>query len=275
MPLLNQEPFVLREQNYLTVEPFEQLENSLIVGFSTRKSGFSVNPYASLNLGLHVADDHNKVIENRRKLADDIDMPLSSWVFSEQVHGNTIKKITKSDSGLGTLDNSEAIKGTDGLYTKEKNILLASLYADCVPLYFFSPTYNMVGLAHAGWKGTVSLIGPNMIRSWAEGEGIPVQSIYVAIGPSISQSNYEVDKYVLDKVKKVIVNSKKLPYKEIKNNKYLLDLKLLNKQLLIEAGVLEEHIFVSNYCTFNESDMFFSYRREERTGRMMSFIGMK
>ncbi len=272
---MQNEPFVLQKQNNLTIKPFGQLENSPVVGFSTRKSGYSLNPYASLNLGLHVDDECDKVIENRKKLANDIEFPLDRWVFSEQVHGNKIKKVKEADCGSGTLHMNDAIKGTDGMYTTEKNILLASLYADCVPLYFFSPIYSAVGLAHAGWKGTVAKIGPNMIRIWSGNENIPLQSIYVAIGPSISQQNYEVDHYVIDKVNDVITNSNDLSYKEIGNNKYLLDLKQLNKQLLIEAGIREDHIFVSNLCTFNESELFFSYRRQERTGRMMSFIGMK
>lgn len=260
--------------NILTVEPFNQLDDRLIVGFSTRKNGYSMKPYDSLNVGLHVLDEEEKVILNRKEIADFLQIPLLNWVFSEQVHSNVIKKVTKKDCGAGSSQLASAIKGADGLYTKESNVMLASLYADCVPLYFYSPNHKLVGLAHAGWKGTVGKIGPNMVRLWTEDEGISIDSIYVAIGPAISQESYEVDDFVMDKVKEVITDSSQLPYKKVNKTNYLLDLKQLNKQLLVAAGINEKQIFVSNYCTYKADELFFSYRRNKQTGRMMSFIGM-
>uniref|UniRef100_A0A1S2M9Z0 Purine nucleoside phosphorylase n=1 Tax=Anaerobacillus isosaccharinicus TaxID=1532552 RepID=A0A1S2M9Z0_9BACI len=267
------ETFVLRNNVYMSVEPFKQMNDRLLVGFTTRKDGYSMEPYSSLNLGLHVHDNDEEVIANREKLANELQIALANWVFSEQVHGSNIKKVSKKDCGAGTHELTNAILDTDGLYTNDKNVLLASLYADCVPLYFYSPTYNIVGLAHAGWKGTVGGIGPKMVQRWTEDEQIPLEAIYVAIGPSISKEKYEVDDFVISKVKDVVTNHHHLLYEEVKPNKYLLDLKELNKQLLIRVGIKEEHIFVSNYCTYKESDLFFSYRREQQTGRMMSFIG--
>lgn len=269
---LKKEPFVLKSNSFLTLEPFREVENRLIVGFSTRKNGFSINPYTSLNVGLHVDDDQSKVIANRKKIAHDLQIPLNRWVFSEQIHSNRIEKITEKDCGSGTLSLDNAIKATDGMYTKESNILLASLYADCVPLYFFSSTKQIVGVAHAGWKGTIQLIGPKMIEIWTKDEKVPLHSIYAAIGPSISQGCYEVDDHVINKVKDVIQGNYELLFTKNSDNKYLLNLKQLNKQLLINAGLKEEQIFTSDYCTYKENDLFFSYRRQNKTGRMMSFI---
>ncbi|MFN7250925.1 MAG: peptidoglycan editing factor PgeF [Anaerobacillus sp.] len=270
---MNNEPFVRSNSSYLTVQPFQQLSGRVIAGFSTRENGYSIAPYNSLNLGLHVQDNDDIVIANRKKLASDLGIALNKWVFSEQVHGNNIKKVTQKDCSAGTLIFSNSVLATDGLYTNDKNVLLASLYADCVPLYFYAPTYNMVGLAHAGWKGSVGRIGPKMVQCWTGEEQIPVEAIHVAIGPSISAQNYEVDEFVINKVKKVITSHPYLPYKETKPNKFSLNLKELNKQLLMDVGIKEEKIVVSNYCTFEKTDLFFSYRRKQRTGRMMSFIG--
>ncbi len=270
---MKNEAFVGNNDLYLSVEPFCKLNNRLIVGFSTRNNGCSIKPYNSLNLGLHVQDNVQDVITNRNKLATKLGIPLSNWVLADQVHGNQIKKVHVENCGAGTLNLNNVISNTDGLYTFAENVLLCSLYADCVPLYFYAPNYRIIGLAHAGWKGTVAQIGPNMIRLWTEKEHIPLKEIYVAIGPSISQGYYEVDDFVISKVKNVLNSNSPFPYEEISPNKYLLNLKELNKQLLIRAGVKEEQIFVSNYCTYNESELFFSYRREQKTGRMMSFIG--
>ncbi|WP_241657852.1 peptidoglycan editing factor PgeF [Anaerobacillus alkaliphilus] len=270
---MREEPFVSNNKLFLSVEPFKQVDDNLVVGFSTRINGKSTDSYSSLNMGLHVQDNVCDVIANREALAAELGIPLSNWVFADQVHGNNIKKVCKEDVGAGSLSLETAVKDTDGLYTREKNVLLASLYADCVPLYFYSTSANIVGLAHAGWKGTVGEIGPKMIRIWVEDEKIPLETIYVAIGPSISQRCYEVDDYVIDRVRKIVQNENLAPYKEIATSKYLLDLKELNKQLLLNMGVNANHIFTSNYCTFNEKALFFSYRREQKTGRMMSFIG--
>ncbi|WP_084788075.1 peptidoglycan editing factor PgeF [Anaerobacillus alkalidiazotrophicus] len=272
---MENEPFIPLNSNILTIDPFNKFDDKLIVGFSTRNNGYSIKPYESLNLGLHVQDDEQKVILNREKVAEDLKISLKKWVFAEQVHSNKIKKISQKDCGSGTLNIASVIKGADGLYTKEANVLLASLYADCVPLYFYSPSNALIGLAHAGWKGTVGKIGTNMVHMWTEVEKVSLDSIYVAIGPSISQESYEVDDYVIDKVNKVIVDEYQLPYIKVNTNQYLLDLKLLNKQLLLATGIKEEQIFVSNYCTYKNSKTFFSYRRHQQTGRMMSFIGRK
>ncbi len=272
MSLLIKEPFVSNNNLYLSLEPLLRLNDRLTVGFSTRSAGFSTGGYESLNMGLHVQDDNSTVIANREKLAVELAIPLTNWIFSEQVHGNTIQKVSSYDMGAGAYQLATAINETDGLYTNEKNVLLASLYADCVPLYFYSSVDHFVGLAHAGWKGTVGEIGPKMVNLWIEKEGIPPEAIYVAIGPCISKENYEVDDFVIERVNKVVNSHTHLPYKQIAPNKYLLDLKELNKQLLISAGIKEEHIFISRYCTYDENQLFYSYRREQQTGRMMSFI---
>lgn len=270
---LRNETFVLNNSLYFSVEAFQKLNDRLIVGFTTRKNGYSMKPYDSLNLGLHVQDEEKIVIKNRDKLANELKIPLNNWVFAEQVHGNNIKKVTREAGGSGALTMATAVKDTDGLYTQENNILLGSLYADCVPLYFYSPLTDFIGLAHAGWKGTVGKIGTKMIQRWVNNENIPLESIYVAIGPSISGESYEVDDYVINKVNNVMLPNHEFPYVQTSEHKYLLDLKQLNKQLLLDAGVFEENIFVSNFCTFKETNLFYSYRRNSQTGRMMSFIG--
>lgn len=273
MSLLKNEAFVLDSHQFLTLDPFKKLDDRLIVGFSTRTKGYSIEAYHSLNLGLHVQDEESTVIANRIKLADELQFPLHRWVFSEQIHGNNIKKVSRKDCGRGTLQVSSAIRGCDGLFTKDENILLATLYADCVPLYFYSTTNKVIGLAHAGWKGTVAKIGPEMVRKWTDEEEIPLNSIYVAIGPAISQECYEVDDFVIKKVIEVLPEGSLMPFKKSSQGKYLLDLKELNVQLLLNVGMNRDHIFKSNYCTYTEKELFYSYRREQQTGRMMSFIG--
>ncbi len=244
---------------------------SLQAGLTTRNGGVSIDVYASLNVGLHVNDNSEHVIKNRHLVAMDTNIPLSNWVFADQIHDKRIIQVCKDDIGKGTESYNTAIVQTDGLFTMDKNIMLSLCFADCVPLYFIAPSHRMIGIAHAGWKGTVLNIGANMIQKW-EQFGISSKDIHVAIGPSISDCCYVVDDYVIEKIKKLPQTN---AYKEISIGQYALNLKRLNQELLLQANIPKENISVSKFCTSCTSQ-FFSHRRDGgKTGRMMGFIGWR
>ncbi len=248
-------------------------EHRITAGFSTRRNGVSQTPFSSLNLGFHVPDDACDVLENRKILANDIGIDLDNWVVGEQVHGSAITKVSSGDIGRGTRDHQDAIENVDGLYTEDEEILLTALYADCVPLYFYAPTARRVGIAHAGWKGTTKNIAREMIRAW-NNDGIQSEDIFAVIGPSIGQCCYEVNDVVIDQVKAAVGEGQSF-YETKSNGKYQLDLKALNKVLFLKAGIKENHLSVSEYCT-SCSNLFFSHRNDNgRTGRMMGYIGLR
>ncbi|WP_096154715.1 MULTISPECIES: peptidoglycan editing factor PgeF [Bacillus] len=269
------EPFQLINESFLTISEWQNQQPNLTVGFTTKNGGVSHGNFSSLNLGLHVNDDELSVQQNKKYLANLLSLSTNKWVGCNQVHDNKIMKVEKKHAGAGVMDEETSIQKTDGIYTKEKDILLTLCFADCVPLYFW--TENMVGLAHAGWQGTVKLIGPEMINKLVREEEIDPKEVKVAIGPSISSEHYIVDDKVINAVTPLIHKEEKhLVYKEISEGQYSLDLKLLNKLLLLKVGVKVENILVSNFCTSENSDLFFSHRRDKgKSGRMISFIGMK
>lgn len=270
------EPFQLEEEQYLLIEDWVKTNPNLLAGFTTRRGGVSKEPYTSLNVGFHVEDEAKDVAQNREIVAKKLQFPLNRWVVGEQVHGAKIKKISSKHKGFGAFQQGDAIQGVDGLYTREEDILLVSLYADCTPLYFRARNEKIVGLAHAGWRGTVQCIGANMINIWQEKEQIKLDDIEVVIGPSISSSKYEVDDFVIERVNLLLNDDDSLPYKKIGNNQYLLDLKFLNYLILLKAGLKREQIRISNYCTATNKELFYSHRYENgKTGRMMSFIGYR
>jgi YfiH family protein len=272
---MTQQPFQLQHETYLNSPIWEKLNDELVVGFTTKNGGISCGDFHSLNLGLHVLDKPENVVLNRRRLADELNSPLENWICADQVHDSSIYKVSQSDRGKGIFDYESAIRATDGLYTQEENLMLALCYADCVPLYFYEHEKKLIGTAHAGWKGTVKDIGGKMIQTWIKDEEADAASIYAIIGPSIGPCCYVVDDYVIEKVNQVIRNPDALPYHEVSAGQYSLDLKLLNKQLLIHAGVKEDRILTSSLCTSCESSKFFSHRRDSgSTGRMFSFIGL-
>ncbi|QHT46572.1 peptidoglycan editing factor PgeF [Bacillus sp. SB49] len=262
------EPFKRKSEKQLAC-----LENfpELVAGISTRSGGCSQNPYHTLNMGLHVEDEAETVVKNRQRLAEELAFPLESWVIGEQIHGTKIHVVQRSDRGKGAASHATAVAGVDGLITKERGILLAAFFADCVPLYFYDPETGWIGIAHAGWKGTVKEMAGKMLDALLE-QGCRKEDIRVIIGPSIGMERYEVDDKVADAVPDA---HKKACLIEQEAGKYLLDLKSLHAHMLIKKGIPLEHLHVSGYCTYEEEAVFYSHRRDHgKTGRMLGFIGL-
>lgn len=274
---MKKEPFKLQE-SVLFIEPWNSLNPNIVAGFSTRNGGYSKDPFHTMNLGLHVNDTREDVIRNREQLSRLIGTPLHTWICGEQIHGDKIVKVSNADIGKGSIQMETAIKGVDGLYTRDHNTFLLSAYADCVPLYFSTKSaQGIIGVAHAGWRGTVANIGGKMIEKWISDENIAVEDIVVCIGPSIGKCCYVVNDFVIEQMANSLDGTlSNRIYEKVSDGQYRLDLKAVNYEMIRKTGVLPNHIEISNYCTSCHSDLFFSHRRDEgKTGRMLSFIGLK
>ncbi|QQK80602.1 peptidoglycan editing factor PgeF [Salicibibacter cibi] len=265
------EPFALHPtKTLLEHRGLEQVR----AGFTTRLGGISREPYNEANYGLHVGDDPEQVMANRKQLASTLDISLADAVFAEQVHGGAVRKVDETDGGRGGFTLADTVPDADGLYTTTKNLWLMSLYADCVPLYFYTRGQTIVGIAHAGWKGTAANIGGEMVRLWREWEGILAEDIYVSIGPSIGKAAYEVDDKVVSALRGILPYGKE-PWTQNGSGAYHLDLKEANALLLEKAGIKRAHMYTSNACTYENEELFFSHRRDSgKTGRMMAYIGL-
>ncbi|WP_428908728.1 peptidoglycan editing factor PgeF [Niallia sp. Krafla_26] len=269
------EPFVLEEKEFFSLSQWVGMFPDLTVGFTTKNGGKSDHEFDSLNMGFHVNDTKKNVCENREILAKKLDFPIQHWVGAEQTHEVQIKTITHSDKGMGANTYDSAFSRTDGFFTLDKGILLTLCFADCVPLYFLHPQSKTIGIAHAGWKGTVNGIARDMIQNFQVKE-MKASEILVAIGPSICENCYIVDDNVINLVQNRLEGVEILPYNEISDGQYRLNLKECNKQILLLAGVLPENILVTKLCTSCHKDLFYSHRRDQgKTGRMISFIGWK
>ncbi|GIP48151.1 laccase domain protein [Paenibacillus sp. J53TS2] len=280
------EPFV-RNAKDKQVERFElapwlDLIPGISVGFTGRSGGVSEPPYDRLNLAYHVGDEPLHVLENRRRLSEALGFSPEGWTCGEQVHGSAVAVVRAEDRGKGYLDRSSAFQETDGLVTNVPGILLTSFYADCVPLYFVDPVQRVVGLAHAGWKGTVRHIAAEMIETMERKFGSQRSEIRTAIGPSIGGCCYEVDEAVMEKVREALPDeggsAKEKPYASASDHagKTMLNLKELNRIIMIKAGILPTHIECTRWCTSCHPEYFYSYRAQGGvTGRMASWIGIK
>ena len=262
-----------QDLTYLTFNAWEN-DPKMVHGFSTRFGGVSKGDLSSLNLGFNRGDEEENVLENYRRMSKALGVSLDSLVLSKQVHETQIIKVTEADRGNGILTPNKW-ESVDGFYTNEANITLVTHYADCVPLFFYAPEYGMIGMAHAGWRGTVEEIGKKMIETWVKDEHIPASAIQVAIGPSIGPCHFEVDEDVATPFLKQFPNATYIQYNEA-SNKYHIDLWACNKQSLMSAGVLEEHIIVSEICTCCYDQLFFSHRKTQgHRGTLGAFMSLK
>jgi polyphenol oxidase len=272
------EPFQFsQEPSILRLTAWEKQSPGIVAGMTTRKGGVSHFPFASFNQGQHVGDNPYDVLENRKKLSAALGFDFSDWTCSEQVHGNQVVIVDPTYRGAGRNKHEEAIKGIDGLITKEQDLLLASFYADCVPLFFMVPDKHIIGVAHAGWKGTVANIAQNMIETLQNQFHVSPDDVYTAIGPSIGSCCYEVDDRVALSLKNNLgINNFEEGLTPNSSGKYFADLKKINQINLERAGVNPYHMLISGYCTSCQNELFFSHRKEKgKTGRMAAFIGRK
>lgn len=241
-------------------EPYKELTH----GFSTRLGGVSKEHLESMNLSFSRGDERENVLENHRRFAKAVGYDENRLVFSDQVHKTTIHKVTEQDAGKGIVKESD-LKEIDGLVTDIPDIPLITFFADCVPLFFYDPEKKVVALAHSGWRGTIEEIGAKMVAFMRDEYGCLPENIICAIAPSICQSCYEVSADVaeqfLEKYKVYYENkdmSELLYQKE--NGKYQLNLHKACELTLLNAGILKEHLDITDLCTCCNPDVFFSHR---------------
>lgn len=260
------EVFKRQSQRRLHAETITQ-QHQIHLGMSTRVGGVSKGNYTSLNTGLHVGDRDLDVIENRTRVLNEMNRSLSQAVFAEQVHGNKVSVVERKDAGLGAYSLTNHVPDVDGLVTTSSDIVLAQFYADCVPLYFFDPVHRIIGIAHAGWKGTAKGIAKTMLETCLS-LGANIETIHVVIGPAIAQANYQVNSDVVKQMPIQVTNDQVI---RVSEEQYLLDLKAVNAEYLRSIGVKNNQIMMSLLDTYSHPDLY-SYRKEQQTGRMMGYI---
>jgi YfiH family protein len=280
------EPFVIKEQEghpaLFLLDSWMKRYPYLTAGITTRTGGESAAPFCSLNCGLHVGDVPEHVVANRKRLAETLQLPFEASTYAEQIHGSEVAVVTGKEKGMGRESRETAIQAKDAMITSEKGIALHTLYADCVPLYFFDPKRQAIGMAHAGWKGSVLKIAMATVTKMANTFGSKPEDMLAAVGPSIGGCCYEVDDRVIGQVDKVLTEfeatreeKERVYHPQPEPGKYRLNLKELNRQIMIKAGILSSRIEVSTLCTSCRTDLFFSHRKEGgQTGRMAAWMAM-
>lgn len=180
-------------KNSVEILEFDNLSkvNSLVHGFSTRRGGVSTGVYSSMNLGFQRGDDYDNVLENYERFTDCLGIKKDNLVFASQVHSTVVRSVGRDNCGEGIIRET-AIKNYDGLITNESGVYLATMYADCVPLYFVDPVSKTVALSHGGWKGTLNNIVKSTIHKMVHEFNSDPKNILMGIGPSIGVCCFEV-----------------------------------------------------------------------------------
>jgi YfiH family protein len=245
---------------------FEQLGKGLPHGIFTRRGGVSPEPWAELNLGGTVGDDLERVRENRRRALASLNRHQDSVFEVWQVHGVEV--------AIGDAPRSQEspLSQADVILTDKPSVTLMMRFADCVPILFNDPVRKVVGIAHAGWMGTVRGTVRCAVETMKKRYNSKAANILAAIGPSIGPDHYEIGPDVVNQIKRAFGgDSKRLLSMSFGSMKF--DLWAANRLLLEQAGV--HHIEVAGLCTACDVEDWYSHRAEKgRTGRFGAIIAL-
>ncbi|MDF7667301.1 peptidoglycan editing factor PgeF [Orbaceae bacterium ESL0727] len=264
---------------------------------TTRQGGVSLPPFASLNLGSRTGDKQDHVAQNRLHVRQTEKLPSEPyWLYQthsttvldishyqpQQTQQNCLHKINSSHkiSSLHKINSplkiDEQIKlEADASYTRQEGKVSVVLTADCLPVLFCSRFGDEVAAAHAGWRGLCH----GILEATSERFTCPKTAILAWLGPAIGPQQFEVGEEVRQQFIAVDPEASKafqpiLPTSQceskIAEKKYLADLYLLARQRLAAVGITD--VYGGDHCTYREADKFYSYRRENVTGRMASMI---
>ncbi|MFK8042944.1 peptidoglycan editing factor PgeF [Congregibacter sp.] len=229
------------------------------VFYTTREGGHSEGPFRGFNLGLHVGDREEAVLENRAALSDHLPKDTKiAWM--DQVHG--IRVVAASDSIATAMP-------ADACWTRDSGIACAVMVADCLPVLLTDRRGEVVAAVHAGWRG----LAAGVLDSAVSALNVPSEDICAWLGPAIGKEVFEVGPEVRaafiagDGGAGLSAYFRSSPHRP---GHYLADLSGLARLCLQRLGVF--NVSSLNACTVSETDRFYSYRRDGTTGRMACLI---
>ena len=224
--------------------------------FDSNVKAFFTNKYDG-NIAFHVVDkkDHDEVRLARRNLAKKYDLDMSNLKYMDQIHGNEVISIVNDEKYT-----------CDALITDKRNTPLMIMSADCIGILFYDPSHRAIGVAHAGRNGTFLEIAKNTVESLKKNYNTNPKDIIVQMGPSIQKCCYEVSVEMAD----IVSNNFG---EEFVSGRYI-DLQGINKKQLLDLGVKQENINISDICTKCQGKDFFSYRNDSSCGRFAGIISL-
>ena len=230
--------------------------------FTTRDGGVSSGIFATMSLLRGTGDTDENVDENFSRVAKVMGVGKERFVLSNQSHTTNVIVAAEENAGSGTIRDRD-YEDVDGLITDIPGLALGIFLADCVPVFFVDPVHEAIGLAHSGWRGTVGKISRVTIEKMGREYGTRAEDLYCALGPSICRDCYEVSGDVAEALQGLfpegdIVRPGRVT--ESGEQKYQAGLWEAIRLTLLEAGVREDRIQVTDLCTCCNPTRLFSHR---------------
>ena len=224
-------------------------------GITLRSGGDSKDQYAGFNMAMHVGDDEQHVLANRQCLNLRLNLSREP-VWLQQIHSDVVVRAEQVNANVPEADAS---------FTMQHGLPCVVMTADCLPLLITDQQGSCIAAIHAGWRGLVNGVIENTVKA------MPVdnEELLVWLGPAIGPQAYEVS----DDVRQAFIQHSKeaeQAFKQVDETHWLMDIYQLARQRLNSHGV--NHIYGGEYCTFSDAERFYSYRRDNITGRMASLI---
>ena len=247
---------------------------SLCHGVTTRQGGVSEGPYSELNLGLHVGDDGERVIENRRRVCRALGVDFDATTFAQHVHGDNIRVVHAAEAGAGRTRFEDGIPDADGLVVNEPGVTVAVLAADCVPILLYDPENHITAVVHAGSRGTAAGIAHKAVGFLVEECGSRRAALVAGVGPAIGPCCCRVSEDMVEEL--VHGFDYREPVTEKREGDWYYDLVKANVQQLTAGGMVVENVECSGICNSCDSDEFYSDLKLGRpTGRFGAFASLR
>ena len=263
---------------YITFKSFDGLD-FVRHGFSTRLGGVSGGIYESMNLCFTRGDNKEAVSRNFELIGGALQIAPEDMVYAKQTHSANIMEVLNSHRGMGVVRPRDYDE-VDGLVSNVPGIALVTTYADCVPVFLADPVRKSIGLVHSGWRGTVQNTAAAAVNKLEKLYGTNPENIRAFIGPSICRNCYEVGEDVAEQFAEsyggdAFIRGILNPIAPFKG-KFLLNLHAANRINLLNAGVSEENIGITDICTCCNPKLLFSHRASKgERGGMCGFLQIK
>ncbi|OAQ14668.1 peptidoglycan editing factor PgeF [Bibersteinia trehalosi] len=239
------------------IYPTWQVPNNIQALSTTRIGGVSQVPFDSLNLGNHVGDEPLAVQQNRKLLHEVAKLPQAP-IYLNQIHSTNVVRLPLSE---------HSDLNADAVYTNQPNQVCLVMTADCLPVLFCSQDGTEIAAAHAGWKGLCYGILETTVAEFK----CPANEISVWLAPAISQAAFQVGEEVVEQFCAVDSQARVAFVPDpTTSGKFFGNLYQIANQRLSKLGI--SNISGGEYCTYTDKENFFSYRREQQTGRMATLI---
>jgi len=240
--------------------------------FCTRCGGVSEGMFANLNFSLREGDKEEMVSRNWEILASSFDLSVEQLFMAKQVHKDGICVL---DDDPDSVLSAKRAPDFDAIISNRPHLAIGILTADCVPVLLVDITKRVIGIVHAGWKGTSLNIAAKAVDTFVRRFSSRTTDIIATIGPAIGHCCYQVDDVVFEAMKEA-GHRDSFFSKCNERGKWMFDLPLANSLQIRNAGIPSENISIVNVCTSCHYDAFFSHRRDRgNTGRQLSFIFLR